>query len=162
MGSSLLSYSLIRQCITSLFEFLPNFAGKKNLHEIKRNRSIGSGDLHSEILDARPPPRSKFFQFHAVFQKFLRNLLLAPPSPQGWCPYLQEILDLPLIGEYRMQFFPENCMKMKEFRPRGRASLPPPWILQWYGDTEDNVQLGFSQFENKRQSCFSILYLKLG
>ena len=27
-------------------------------------------DLHSKILDAAPPPESKFFQFHAVFGKF--------------------------------------------------------------------------------------------
>ena len=40
-------------------------------------------DLHSKILDARPAPwGSKFFQFHAVFGKFWRNRMLAPP-PRG-------------------------------------------------------------------------------
>ena len=27
-------------------------------------------------------------------------------------------------------FFAKNCMKMKEFGPRGRAALAPPWIRQ--------------------------------
>ena len=32
------------------------------------------------------------------------------------------------------QFFAENCMKMKEFGPRGGARVPgaPPWIRQCY------------------------------
>ena len=30
----------------------------------------------------RPPPQSKFFQFHAVFGKFWQNCMLAPP-PRG-------------------------------------------------------------------------------
>ena len=34
-----------------------------------------------------PSPVSKFFQFHAVFEKFLQNLMLAPP-PESWCPHL--------------------------------------------------------------------------
>ena len=39
-------------------------------------------DLHSKILDARPPPPggSKFFQFHAVFGKIWQNRMLAPPG----------------------------------------------------------------------------------
>ena len=37
-------------------------------------------DLHSKILDARPPRGSKFFQFHAVFGKFWQNRMLAPPG----------------------------------------------------------------------------------
>ena len=37
-------------------------------------------DLHSKILDARPPPPGpKFFQFHAVFGKIWQNRMLAPP-----------------------------------------------------------------------------------
>ena len=36
-------------------------------------------DLHSKILDARPPRGSKFFQFHAVFGKIWQNRMLAPP-----------------------------------------------------------------------------------
>ena len=37
-------------------------------------------DLHSKILDARPPSwGSKFFQFHAVFGKIWPNRVLAPP-----------------------------------------------------------------------------------
>ena len=40
-------------------------------------------DLHSKILDVRPPPPgSKFFQFHAVFGKIWQNRKLAPP-PRG-------------------------------------------------------------------------------
>ena len=52
-------------------------------------------DLHSKILDARPPWGSKFFQFHAVFGKFWQNHMLAPPLV-SWRPLLGEILDPPL------------------------------------------------------------------
>ena len=41
--------------------------------------SSSVADLHSKILDAPPPRGSKFFQFHAVFGKFWRNCMLAPP-----------------------------------------------------------------------------------
>ena len=58
---------------------------------------LSVADLHSKILDAPPPPRgSKFFQFHAVFGKFWRNRMLAPP-PGSWRPLLGEILDPPLV-----------------------------------------------------------------
>ena len=40
-------------------------------------------DLHSKILDVRPPWGSKFFQFHAVFGKFWQNRMLAPPQRVG-------------------------------------------------------------------------------
>ena len=40
-------------------------------------------DLHSKILDARPPWGSKFFQFHAVFGKIWQNRMLAPPRRVG-------------------------------------------------------------------------------
>ena len=40
-------------------------------------------DLHSKISDV--PPRSKFFQFHAVFGKIWQNRMLAP-LPQGLAP----------------------------------------------------------------------------
>ena len=53
-------------------------------------------DLHSEILDARPPRGSKFFQFHAVFGKIWQNRLLAPPPLGSWRSLLGEILDPPL------------------------------------------------------------------
>ena len=43
---------------------------------------LAVADLHSKILDAPPPRGSKFFQFHAVFGKFWRNRMLAPP-PRG-------------------------------------------------------------------------------
>ena len=51
------------------------------MSEKARNKEYTSvADLHSKILDARPPPRgSKFFQFHAVFGKFWQNRMLAPP-----------------------------------------------------------------------------------
>ena len=52
-------------------------------------------DLHSKILDARPPQGPKFFQFHAVFGNFWQNRMLAPP-PGSWRPLLGEILDKPL------------------------------------------------------------------
>ena len=42
-------------------------------------------DLHSKILDARPP-RSKFFQFHAVFGKIWQNRMLTPPWRFGAPP----------------------------------------------------------------------------
>ena len=54
-------------------------------------------DLHSKILDARPPWGSKFFQFHAVFGKIWQNCMLAPPL-ESWRPLLGEILDPPLKG----------------------------------------------------------------
>ena len=39
-------------------------------------------DLHSKILDVRPPPRgSKFFQFHAVLGEIWQNRMLVPPPP---------------------------------------------------------------------------------
>ena len=37
-------------------------------------------DLHSKILDARPPRGPKFFQFHAVFGKIWQNRMLASPG----------------------------------------------------------------------------------
>ena len=40
-------------------------------------------DLHSKILDACPPCRSKFFQFHAVFGKIWQNCMLVPPCRVG-------------------------------------------------------------------------------
>ena len=52
---------------------------------IKFHTSVA--DLHSKILDARPPRGSKFFQFHAVFGKFWRNCMLAPPLG-SWRPLL--------------------------------------------------------------------------
>ena len=58
--------------------------------------SSAVADLHSKILDARPPWGSKFFQFHAVFGKFWQNRMLAPPPPGSWRPLLGEILDPPL------------------------------------------------------------------
>ena len=57
---------------------------------------FAAADLHSKILDSRPPPGSKFFQFHAVFGKFWQNRMLAPPL-ESWRPILGEILDPPLI-----------------------------------------------------------------
>ena len=50
---------------------------------------------------ARDAPSSrmfKFSQFHAVFGEILPNGVLAPPSPQGWRPYLGEILDPPQVS----------------------------------------------------------------
>ena len=41
--------------------------------------STSVADLHSKILDARPPWGSKFFQFHAVFGKIWQKRMLAPP-----------------------------------------------------------------------------------
>ena len=54
-------------------------------------------DLHSKILDTRPPPPrgSKFFQFHAVLGEIWQNRMLAPPWRVG--ALLGEILDPPLV-----------------------------------------------------------------
>ena len=41
-----------------------------------------------------PPPRPKFFQYHAVFG----NILLCWNPPGGFVPHLWEILDLPLLS----------------------------------------------------------------
>ena len=58
---------------------------------------LAVADLHSKILDA--PPRSKFFQFHAVLGTFWQNRMLAPPlPPESWRPHLGEILDPPLVS----------------------------------------------------------------
>ena len=44
-------------------------------------------------------PRSKFFQFHAVLGKFGEIVCWQPsPHPEGWRPYLGEMLDPPLKG----------------------------------------------------------------
>ena len=44
---------------------------------------------------------SKFFQFHAVFWKFLAKSYVGaqvPPTPtKSWCPHLGEILNPPVI-----------------------------------------------------------------
>ena len=72
-------------------------------------------DLHSKILDARPPPGSKFFQFHAVFGKIWQNRMLAPPPPESWHPLLREILDPPLsmssglFGATTLKHINEKC-----------------------------------------------------
>ena len=58
-------------------------------------------DLHSKILDARPPWGPKFFQFHAVFGKIWQNRMLAPPLG-SWRPLLGEILDPPLKAQGRL------------------------------------------------------------
>ena len=39
-------------------------------------------DLHSKILNTRPPWGSKFFQFHAVFGKIGQNRMLVRPLPR--------------------------------------------------------------------------------
>ena len=41
-----------------------------------------------------PPWGSKFFQFHAIFEKIWQNRMLVPP--RSWRPLLGEILDPPL------------------------------------------------------------------
>ena len=50
-------------------------------------------DLHSKILDARPPG-SKFFQFHTVWGEIWQNPMLTPQ--EDWRPHIGEILDPPL------------------------------------------------------------------
>ena len=71
-------------------------------------------------------------------------------APTECCVLLPPILHRPPSGRFRiplggggggtnsesgviLQFFAENCMKMKEFGPRGGASLAPPWIRQCHG-----------------------------
>ena len=57
-------------------------SGSSQIRKIGINAYIAVADLHSKILDARPPWGSKFFQFHAVFGKIWQNRMLAPP-PRG-------------------------------------------------------------------------------
>ena len=64
---------------------------------IVKHVTLSVADLHSKILDARPPWGSKFFQFHAVFGKIWQNRMLAPPPLESWRPLLGEILDPPLL-----------------------------------------------------------------
>ena len=61
--------------------------GNKTIFKDLKN-STPVADLHSKILDARPPWGSKFFHFHAVFGR--KNRLahplweLAPPWGKSW------------------------------------------------------------------------------
>ena len=52
-----------------------------------------SGGSEGGARDASP--RSKFFQFHAVFGEIWQNRMLALPL-EGWRPHQREILDPPL------------------------------------------------------------------
>ena len=69
---------------------------------------LAVADLHSKILDARPPWGSKFFRFHAVFGKNWQNRMLAPP-PGSWRPLLGEILDPPL-ARYLLKAKKQECI----------------------------------------------------
>ena len=66
------------------------------------------------------PPGSKFFHFHAVFgdNNKLAHQWRIQDFPEEGTPTLKEAIIWP--------FPPQNCMKLKEFGPRGRASLAPP------------------------------------
>ena len=79
--------------------------------------NISVADLHSKILDARPPWGSKFFQFHAVFGKIWQNRMLAPPLG-SWRPLLGEILDPPLHTHqsYDSQFIDDSSFDVASFR----------------------------------------------
>ena len=80
---------------------------------LKLNKNLQQLNFRMAVADLRgyegrfPPPQgSKFFQFHAVFGKILQNHMLAPP--EGWHPYLGEILDPSLNGCPNLQHYIGN------------------------------------------------------
>ena len=69
-------------CIRCLYNHFINHSNR-NLVSMAKPMA----DLHSKILDARPPPwGSKFFQFHAVFGEIWQNRMLAPPPRRVGAP----------------------------------------------------------------------------
>ena len=64
-------------------------------------------DPRGGARDARPPWGSKFFHFHAVFGKKLRNNSIFG----SWRPPLGKILDPPLLSDYQNSLNSLNSMK---------------------------------------------------
>ena len=52
-------------------------------------------DLHSEILDMWPPRGPNSFNFVTFFENLVSHMLVLPL--EGWCPHLEEIMDLTLL-----------------------------------------------------------------
>ena len=52
-----------------------------NLGDFEPTLREALADLHSKILDARPPSRSNFLHFHTVYGEIWPNNRLAPPPP---------------------------------------------------------------------------------
>ena len=110
-------------------------------------------DLHSKILDARPPRGSKFFQFHAVFGKIWQNRMLAPPPgelapPPRGNPRSATVLCIALIHQKRRtnssptkrmkKDHMNSCLKLKNFRSilkakiRKHTEYPLAWLVTLY------------------------------
>ena len=65
-------------------------------------------DLHSKILDARPPPGVPILSISCSFWEKLAKSYVGAPPPGSWRPLLREILDPPLD-------------RMKEFKWQGKV-----------------------------------------
>ena len=59
----------------------------------------------------------------------------------------------PKVGLF-CKLFAENCMKMKEFGPRGRPWRPPPWIRQCIIIIVNRNQCWTRQNSNEVKTCF--------
>ena len=142
---------------------------------LKNNSNFGSWRINlGKILGpplyivkfgrAIPPPRAMFFQFHAFFGKFGEIVCWRPtPTPRVGAPTSRKFWICHWSGNIVCSLFLKTAWKWKNLDRGGRASLPPPWILQWYGDTEDNVQTGvFTVLKINGNCVFPILNLKLG
>ena len=69
-------------------------------------------DLHSKILEARPPPPGgpNSFNFMQFLGKFGNIVCWRPPPPESWRPLLGEILDPPLKTVHKGLRGPFICL----------------------------------------------------
>ena len=58
--------------------------------------TIAVADLHSKMLDARPPLGVQILSISCSFWENLAKLYVGAPPPESWRPLLGEILDPPL------------------------------------------------------------------
>ena len=62
------------------------------------HNKLAVADLHSKMLDARPPGGPNSFNFMQFLGKFGKIVCWRPPPPGSWRPHLVEILDPPLTS----------------------------------------------------------------
>ena len=58
-------------------------------------------DLHSKILDAPPPPRVQILSISCSFWEILAKSYVGASPLGSWRPHLREILDPPLLKDYK-------------------------------------------------------------